>query len=152
MLIRAYVPGDAARLRAVFMSAVHGPAADCYSAAQLMAWAPDDYDADQWAARLAANRPFVAEIDGVAAGFADVQADGYIDQFFVAAEYTGRGVAGALMARILAQGLPRLYADVSLRAERFFAAHGFVVEQRQRVEVRGQVLDNARMARRLTAA
>ncbi|WP_298210913.1 hypothetical protein [Acidovorax sp.] len=40
---------------------------------------------------------------------------------------------------------------MSLRAEPFFAVHGFVVEQRQQVERRGVVLRNARMAKQLAA-
>jgi hypothetical protein len=37
------------------------------------------------------NRPFVAERLGEIVGFADVQADGYIDQFFVVPEVAGQG-------------------------------------------------------------
>lgn len=50
------------------------------------------------------------------------------------------------------RGITRLWADVSLRAEPFFAANGFVVEQRQQVERRGVVLCNARMAKTLAMA
>lgn len=45
--------------------------------------------------------------------------------------------------------MARLWADVSLCAEPFFSRNGFVVEARQQVEVRGVVLANARMAKRL---
>ena len=47
------------------------------------------------------------------------------------------------------QGMPELRADVSLTAEPFFSQSGFVVEVRQQVTVRGVVLANARMRKRL---
>lgn len=86
-------------------------------------------------------------------GYADLQADGYIDQFFVAAEAAGRGVGTALMQRILeqaaAQRIRRLHSNVSLAAEGFFRRHGFLVEAVQRVTVRGVVMQNARMVREM---
>lgn len=154
MLIRPFQPDDAPALWAVFHSSVHQLARQHYSAAQLQAWAPADYDAAQWAERLRANRPWVAEWDGAMAGFADLQPSGYIDHFFVAGAYAGRGVGRALMAQLhLAAGqagMARLWADVSLSAELFFSRNGFAVETRQQVALRGAVLANARMAKGLS--
>ncbi|WP_305806798.1 GNAT family N-acetyltransferase [Stenotrophomonas sp. YIM B06876] len=102
---------------------------------------------------LRASRPFVAELEGCIAGFADLQPSGYIDQFFVRGDCAGRGVACVLMAQIhqAAQraGMPRLRAYVSLSAEPFFSRSGFAVEARQQVEVRGVLLANARMGKAL---
>lgn len=154
--IRSFRPGDAPALRSVFHAAVHRLACGHYSAEQLAAWAPAEYDATQWAARMQANQPWVAEADGGAiAGFADLQSSpsGYIDMFFVAPVFARQGVGHALMAHIHAQaaqqGLVRLWADVSLVAEPFFAAQGFAVEARQAVERAGVVLHNARMGKAL---
>lgn len=152
--IRSLRPGDAPALRSVFHAAVHRLACGHYSAEQLAAWAPAEYDAAQWAARMQANQPFVAEAGGGAiAGFADLQPGGYIDMFFVAPAFARQGVASVLMAHIHAQaaqqGLVRLWADVSLAAESFFAAQGFAVEARQAVERVGVVLHNARMGKAL---
>lgn len=151
--LRPFHGDDSEALHAVFYSSVHGLAGDCYSAEQLAAWAPCEYDRAAWAERLTRNRPWVAERDGVIAGYADLQADGYIDQFFVAAEAAGRGVGTALMLRILeqaaAQRIPRLHSSVSLAAEGFFRRHGFLVEAVQRVTVRGVVMQNARMVREM---
>ena len=156
MQIRSFREGDAPVLRAVFYSSVHALASQHYSREQLNAWAPHAYDATQWAERLRRNQPFIAEIDGRIAGFADLQASGYIDHFFVAGASAGRGVARALMAHIHEDAARRriseLFANVSLTAEPFFAKSGFVVEARQRVEVRGVVLANARMRKMLPAA
>jgi putative acetyltransferase len=155
MHLRPFHPGDEPALRAVFHSSVHALACRDYSAEQLAAWAPHQYDAAQWGERLRGNQPFIVELDGAIAGYADLQADGRIDQFFVAGAYAGRGVARALMAHIhqLAahRGMPELRADVSLTAEPFFSKSGFVVEERQQVTVRGVVLANARMRKQLAA-
>lgn len=153
--IRNFRHGDEAALRALFHASVHGLASPHYSPAQLAAWAPLQHDTAQWAQRLQANQPFVAQaVDGGAlAGFADLQATGYIDHFFVAPAFARQGVARLLMSHIHAQaaarGITQLHADVSLTAEPFFAATGFVVHQRQEVVRAGAVLRNARMAKTL---
>ena len=49
------------------------------------------------------------------------------------------------------RGITHLHAHVSLTAEPFFAAQGFVVQERQQVERAGVVLHNARMAKALEA-
>lgn len=151
VLIRPFHPGDEPALHAVFHSAVHGIAASRYSADQLDAWAPADYDSAQWAERIRRNQPFVAEIGGQPAGYADLQANGYVDHFFVAAEHARQGVGQQLMNHILKlavqRGLQRVQAHVSLSAEPFFARNGFAVMARQTVTVRGVPLDNALMVR-----
>ncbi|MDQ3058825.1 MAG: GNAT family N-acetyltransferase [Pseudomonadota bacterium] len=151
--LRPFRNGDEAALRAVFYSSVHMLARRNYSAAQLAAWAPRLYDGAQWRERVRTNQPFIAELDGAIAGYADLQASGYIDQFFVAGAYGGRGVGKALMAHIHQQASSRgtggLFADVSLTAELFFRKAGFGLQARQQVEVQGVMLANARMRKAL---
>jgi putative acetyltransferase len=91
LAIRSFEIGDAAPLRAVFFSSVHDLTGGQYTPAQRAAWAPLEYDRAAWAARLAASRPFLVEIDGCVAGFADLQSSGYIDHFYVAGNCAGRG-------------------------------------------------------------
>jgi putative acetyltransferase len=149
LVIRDFRSGDEPALRDVFFTSVHALAGRDYRPAQLAVWAPREHDPAAWAARLQANRPFVAELDGIIAGFADLGEDGYIDQFFVAGGQAGRGVGRALMAHLLdvarRRHLPAVWANVSLRAEAFFAHHGFVVAQRQMNTRHGVALPNARM-------
>ena len=156
MQIRTFLPGDASTLRSVFHSSAHQLARQHYTTAQLQAWAPAEYNAAQWDKRLRTNRPWVAEVDICIAGFADLQPSGYIDHFFVAGDYAGRGVGRALMAQIhsAAQqaGMVRLWANVSLNAEPFFSRSGFAVKARQHIALRGQVLANARMGSKLLFA
>lgn len=156
MHIRSLIPGEELALLGVFRRSVHGLAARDYTPAQLDAWAPLTTDADyeaRWIARIQANRPYVAEMEGALVGFADLQPSGYIDQFFVVADYAGRGVGGLLMRHLLGtartQGGQRLHSHVSLTAQPFFRRFGFVVEQVQYPVVRGVALENAVMFRLL---
>ncbi|MES2261071.1 MAG: GNAT family N-acetyltransferase [Pseudomonadota bacterium] len=155
MLIRPYLPGEEALLRAIFHASVHGIAQRDYTPEQLRAWAPVHYDVALWNQRMRANQALVAELDGQPAAFADLQPSGYIDMFFVAPAYTRRGVGSALLRHIFqaaaARGIGELFSDVSLTAEAFFRHHGFIVETRNEVAVRGEVLANASMRKLLAA-
>lgn len=91
MPIRNLHPGDEPALRAVFYSSVHDLARRHYTAEQLAVWAPRQYDVAQWGERLRGNRPFIAEVDGCIAGFADLQDSGCVDHFCVAGACAGPG-------------------------------------------------------------
>jgi putative acetyltransferase len=151
--IREFRPGDEPALRAVFESAIHGTARRDYSQLQVDTWAPRPHDPGAWALRIQGLQPFVAGMGDAIVGYADVQASGYIDHFYVAAEAGGQGVGGALMRRILARaqalGLAELTSHVSLTAQPFFAHFGFEIVEHRRVNVRGVEMRNAAMRRRL---
>lgn len=110
-------------------------------------------DQELWAKRIQGIQPFVAEWDGSIVGYADVQANGYIDHFFVSGGFSRQGVGRALMARIHAVAAQRqlveLTSEVSLTAQPFFAHFGFQVAAHQSVVRRGVVLSNARMRKDL---
>jgi len=151
--LRDFTPADAPALRAVFESAIHGVAIRHYTPAQVDAWAPRSHDAADWAEHMADLRPFVAELDGVVAGYADLQDSGYIDHFFVSAAAGGQGVGGALMRRLLARAAERALAEltshVSLTAQPFFAHYGFEIVEHRVVDIGGVALRNAAMRKRL---
>ena len=152
-LIREFIPGEEAGLRDVFLSSVHHLAQDYYTTEQINAWAPATYDSERWREKIATIRPFVAVLDTRIAGYADLQASGYIDHFFVSGDFARRGVGSALMAHIHAvaeeRGSHELSAHVSLAAEGFFASHGFAVKARQSVPIMGVTLSNAHMVKEL---
>ena len=147
--LRAFVPADAPALRAVFESAIHDVARRDYTQLQVDTWAPRSYDAVAWAERVAGLQPVVAELDGVVAGYADLQSSGYIDHFYVGGDSGGRGVGGALMRELLARArqraLAELTSNVSLTAQPFFAHFGFEVVEHRVVDVRGVQMRNAAM-------
>lgn len=135
------------------VASVHGLERRFQIEEQIEAWAPATHDEGRWADRIAALRPFVATVDGRVAGYADLQESGYIDQFFVAAEFSGQGVGSLLMQRIHEAASQRhiavLFADVSLTAEAFFQHRGFTVVSRQSVIRKDVAIPNARMTKQL---
>jgi len=138
-------------LKVVFFTSIHENAKEFFDQNQLMAWAPENYELSAWYDRISRLRPFVAFVNETIAGYADLQMDGYIDHFYVRGGYAGRGVGTALMQRIIdtagKKGCERLYSDVSLAAQSFFTKNGFEIMKRQVVEIRGNLLENARMER-----
>lgn len=153
--LRDFRIGDEPALRAVFHSAIHDVAIRDYTPLQVDTWAPAEYDDATWAARVQALRPFVALVDDRVSGYADVQAGGYIDHFYVAAWAGGQGVGRRLMRRILARAeeleLAELTSHVSLTAQPFFAHFGFAVVEHRVVNVRGVEMRNASMRKVLVA-
>ena len=154
MHVRSYRPEDEIALWQVFHDAVHQLAANHYSQEQLDAWAPQRPDCTQWRQRIQALQPFVAVCDNdQAMAYADLQANGYIDHFFVAPQHARQGVGRRLLAHIeqtaRQHGLHELSADVSLNAQAFFAHFGFELQRRQPPVIRGIALKNARMRKTL---
>jgi len=153
LTIRNYQSSDAAVLRQLFFETIHQVNCRDYSTKQCQAWAPVTYDKSKWATRLANNQPFIAEIDNVIVGFADLQPDGYIDHFFCHHAYQGQGVAKTLMAHIhwhaQQRSLDRLYANVSVTARSFFEHTGFQVVKTQQVLINDVRLTNYLMQKAL---
>lgn len=151
--IRSYQPGEEPLLRELFYNTVHNVNQRDYSAEQRDAWAPAKYDENAWVMRILESEPFVALDNDTIVGFADVQSDGYIDFFFCHQAYQGKGVGKALMKHLLKTGrrygLKRFYANVSITAKPFFQHYGFEVIRQQQKEVRGVVLTNFLMEKRL---
>lgn len=159
MNIRRYAAGEEAALRAIFRSSVRGLASRDYTPVQIEAWSPSEESAElreQWIRRIQSNQPWVAEVHGDLAAFADVQQSGYIDHFFVAAEFAGQGIGKALMLHLHevahSSGIVTLSAHVSLTAQPFFRRCGFKLEKEQRPVIRGVELENAVMSKVLRSS
>jgi putative acetyltransferase len=151
--VREFRPGDEPMLHEVFFSAVHEVACRDYTQEQVDTWAPRDHDPEAWAQRMRGIRPFVAEEGGAILGYADLQADGYIDHFFVAGGAGGRGVGRRLMERLLERAgelrLTAMHSHVSLTAQPFFARFGFGIVAQRRPVVDGVEFSNALMRKAL---
>ena len=152
-LIRRYRPGEEAALFEIYHSAIHLLASRDYAPEQIQAWAPRDLDQGLWAARIRGIHPFVAELGGELVGYADLQANGYIDHFFVSGHHGRRGIGTALMNHLLDQAraasLTELTSDVSRTAQPFYERFGFTVVEERRPELRGVVIPNALMRLRV---
>jgi len=153
--LREFRPGDEPALRAVFESAIHDVAIRDYTQAQVDAWAPRQFDPDLWARRMQGIAPFVVERDGEIVAYADVQPNGYIDHFFVAATANGQGIGRRLMERIHERAreleIAELTSEVSRTAQPFYRHFGFEIVDRHVKEVRGVGIEYAAMRKALRA-
>ena len=153
MNLRRFKFGDEPALFRVYHSAIRVVAARQYTQAQVIAWAPDDLDPALWCARMRGIAPFVVEAGNAIVGYADVQANGTIDHFFVSGWHQRQGIGAMLMQRIhteaAALGICQLTSDVSRTAEPFFSRYGFAVVERRFPERRGVVIPNAFMQKAL---
>ena len=142
--VRAWHDGDARATLDVFRRAVHGTARHDYSPDQLAAWAPQDLDLGDWAARRREAGTVVAEVDGRIVGLTDLGPSGHVGMLYVDPSVARTGVASALLEDVVAtataRGLRVLTTDASLTARPFFERHGFVV-----VGQRHPVRDGVRM-------
>lgn len=153
MKIRRFNSGDEPALFEVYYSAIHLVAKYDYDTAQINAWAPRDLDQTLWTQRIQDIKPFVAELDGKIVGYADVQSSGYIDHFFVSGHHPRQGIGARLMAALHEESvrleLSELTSDVSRTAQPFFEKFGFSIIEQRSHELRGVIIPNALMRKRL---
>src|SRR5471032_1990719 len=150
-VIRRYESADLEAVMSVFLRSVRGVASRDYDAGQIAAWA--QVDRDVWSRRRLDRPTWVALIDGVIAGFIDLEGSGHIDMLFVDPACQRRGVASVLLDTVenaaRGQRLAVLDTDASITARPFFEKHGFQVVRSQDVALRGERLTNFRMEKQL---
>ncbi|HEY1720059.1 MAG TPA: GNAT family N-acetyltransferase [Magnetospirillaceae bacterium] len=149
--IRPYRFDDLDTVIDIFLRAIREIASRDYTPAQIEAWA--QVDRASWAEWRLSRPTWVAVVDGMPAGFADLEPDGHLDMMFVHPAFRRVGVASALLEFVQesarAQELTRLFTESSLTAQLFFLQHGFRVVAQQSVRKRGQDLTNFRMEKTL---
>jgi putative acetyltransferase len=150
--LRPYRPDDAPVLLELFRDTIRRVNAPDYDPDQIRAWASDDIDPARWADRFGGRFVTVADRDGRPAGFAELEPDGHVDRFYVAADCQRRGTGRVMMAALVAEarrlGLGRMFTEASITAKPFFESQGFAVLAPQVVTCRGQEFVNYRMERR----
>jgi putative acetyltransferase len=155
MQIRKFIPGEELALWELFHNTVRHVNHDDYTEEQLAAWAPDQIDLPRWRARLRGISPFVVVHQDKLIAYADVQATGYVDHFFVHHQWQRRRV-GSLLMHVIHEvakqnEVEKLFADVSVAARPFFESWGFVLEKEQWVRVHQVDLKNFRMTKPLSS-
>ncbi|MEM7016246.1 MAG: GNAT family N-acetyltransferase [Pseudomonadota bacterium] len=147
--IRAFHAEDAAELLELFTNTVHTINPRDYTPVQIAAWAPRDRDTIAWQHSFENKHIFIAECDGMIAGFAELEDDGHIDRVYNHHDFQGKGVGkmllNALETKARDLSIQRLYAEVSITARPFFAGLGFELEVEQTVERLGVQMTNFRM-------
>ena len=153
MQIRRFRTFDADQIARLFHDTVREINLDDYSQEQVRAWAPDNLYFRDWAEICSNRLTFVADDDGVIAGFAELEEDGHIDCFYCHKDYqrmgAGRRLYRALERKAVELGLSNLYTEASITAKPFFQSRGFTVIREQLVEIRGQRLTHFLMEKTL---
>lgn len=142
MRIRAYRSEDCAALAALFYNTVHTVNARDYTQAQLDVWATGQVDLAAWDRSFLAHNTFVAELDGVIAGFGDIDETGYLDRLYVHKDYQRRGIAAALCDAMEKTAPGKITTHASITARPFFEGRGYTVVRAQQVERQGVLLTN----------
>lgn len=143
MEIRAYAPDDLDAILQLFYDTVHTTCLGDYTQAQVDAWADGHPDRAAWARSLAGHYTLVALLDGVPAGFGDIDATGYLDRLYVRSDAQGRGVATALCARLEAHAAGKaVRVHASITALPFFLRRGYRLVKPQTVFRKGVALNN----------
>lgn len=153
MQIRSYRPEDLTAILTLFYQSVHQIGCAHYNAKQLSAWAPRHPDTVRWREGLATHDSIVAIIAGKLAGFADMDAKGYLDRLYVGPGFIRRGVGSALVHTLEAhaglRGVSCFYTEASITARPFFQAQGYRVTTPQIKTLRGQQFVQYRMVKRI---
>lgn len=144
---------DAGPLLELFKDTIRRVNCRDYGSDQIAAWTSGILP-EIWATRLAARWCVVAQMNDDPTrlgGFADLEADGHLDRFYVSADYQRMGIGRALLAAVMQRAtelrLPRVYSEVSITGRPFFLSQGFRVLTDQLVYSRGAVFLNYRMER-----
>ena len=153
--LRLYQPDDAAHLADIFVAAVRGIGPSDYTPRQVDAWAAG-VTAERFAALAGDGRRVWVALDASdrPCAFIDLEADGHIDFLYCRPSHAGTGIAAALYdvveAHARENGVTRLYTEASEAARRFFLKRGFAVVQRRDFPVRGVMIHNYAMEKRLS--
>ena len=151
---RLYKPSDLPSVIEVYTASIRALAAPFYSPEQIAAWAPATPLVERWQQRLASVQTFVADDDGVLAGFVSYRHDGYLDLLFTHPAFARRGIATRLYFRVesalRSEGCLRVFTHASLAARPFFDRHGFHVDAVENVECRGAYLRRFAMHKELS--
>jgi putative acetyltransferase len=131
MEIRRYKQGEEAAIWSLYFNTTHKVLGSHYTREQLERWAPLNKDLVEWSQRLLQKNPFVAVENGRIAGFAEIDSDGHVDNFYCDSEMQRMGIGTRLLLTIEAEarklGIKELYAESSSVAVHFFVAKGFQI-------------------------
>lgn len=154
MKIRLFQKQDANQIALLFHETVREINIRDYSSSQVKAWAPDDIQFKNWAKDCAEKFTYVADDEGVIAGFGELELSGHINCFYCHKNYQRMGVGSKIYDAIEAKahelGITRLYAEVSITAKPFFLQMGFQMMSEQQVERREETFINYVMEKFLT--
>ena len=156
MKIRLFCQQDAEQLAQLFHETVREINILDYSSSQVKAWAPDDIYFRNWVEVCSNRFTYVADDEGIIAGFGELEPNGHIDCFYCHKNYQRRKVGTQIYqvieAKAVELGVNRLFTEASITAKPFFQRMGFLVVKEQQVTCRGEIFINYAMEKLLKNA
>lgn len=155
--LRRYEPSDADRVAWLYFISARVLGSRDYSVEQVKAWAPAPATRESVQARVSDGRLTVVACgsDGQILAYGDLEPDGHIDHLYAMPEVSGRGVAPAVLERLIHeardQGLGHLHVEASALARGLFERAGFVVLRRRDFQIGGVAIHNYAMVKTLRA-
>jgi putative acetyltransferase len=153
IVIRKFISADTDKLIELFKDAVAAINIRRYTQEQVQTWTK--VNSDEWQASLQNNLAYVAEINGVIVGFADLRRDGYLDRLYIHKDYQGRFIALHLLRAIEKAareiGLKKIFTDCSITAKIPAERAGFRVIKEQTVSKDGVDFINYVMEKEINA-
>ena len=152
-MLSIFKKGEEKVLWELFCGTVHKINQKDYTAKQLQAWAPFDYDEEVWQKSFEDKICFVALEEKKIIGFIDMTFEGHIDRLFTHKDFQQKGVASLLLQKIEEAAkklkLEELHVESSITALPFFLAKKFIVVKEQIKTIRGENLQNYLMRKAL---
>ena len=146
MTIRRMRVGEGKKVAELLYKSVHTLCTGDYSPEELEAWVPERMDVRKLSRSLLMNVTWVAELRGRLVGFICLERDGYIIRLFTHPDYTGRGIATALLKTATdwakRKNIKRIVLAASKTGYGFYLRNGFHVCGVENVERRGVVFEN----------
>lgn len=94
----------------------------------------------------------VAVLDGIIAGFGDIDHTGYLDRLYVHKDHQGMGIASAICDRLEEAVSGNIVTHASITARPFFEKRGYRTVREQQVERQGILLTNFVMEKWINTA
>ncbi|MBD2343850.1 GNAT family N-acetyltransferase [Anabaena subtropica] len=146
MKIRLFQKQDANQIALLFHETVREINIHDYSSNQVKAWAPDNIQFKNWAKDCSERFTYVADDEGVIAGFGELELSGHINCFYCHKDYQRMGIGSKIYHAIETKahelGITRLYVEASITAKPFFLHMEFKIISEQQVERRGETFIN----------
>lgn len=143
IILRKYQPSDCHALAKLFYDTVHTVCKNNYSEKQLFAWATGNVDLIKWNQSFLSHYTIVAEINGIAAGFGDIDISGYLDRLYVHKDFQRRGIASSICNALeKSVDSDKIITHASITAKGFFEKRGYSILKEQQVKRQGITLTN----------
>ncbi len=144
---------DLTELQNLFVDTVSTVCKTDYNEEQIKIWTSSVEKKDRWLDILTKQYLLVAADTEKIIGFCSLDKGNYLDLLYVHKDFQRQGIANKLYAEVeneaRRQGQTILTSDVSKTARCFFKKIGFEIIKEQTIEIRGTILTNFKMTKKI---